>query len=97
MQNEWGKIFKIVQQGTNCTAEAVTNMLIILGSFSIKYTKGGREGVHLSLSNLFDIYSQFFVVEKVGSYFSVGKELLYLSDVELSHSITEWWKKYMGI
>jgi hypothetical protein len=65
MQNEWGKIFKIVQQRTNCTAEAVTNMLAYLEASAIKYTRGG-EGVPLSLSNLFDISSQFFVVEKVG-------------------------------
>ncbi len=49
---------------------------------------GGGEGVSLLLSNLFDISSQFFVVEEV-SYFGVGIELLYLSDVKLSHSITE--------
>jgi hypothetical protein len=35
-------------------------------------------------SNLFDISSQFFVVDEVGRpYFCTGKELLYLSDVEL--------------
>ncbi len=50
----------------------------------------------LLLSNLFDISSQFFVVEEV-SYFGVGIELLYLSDVKLSHSITEWGEKHMGI
>jgi hypothetical protein len=31
-----------------------------------KLKGGGGEGVPLSLSNLFDISSQFFVVEKVG-------------------------------
>jgi hypothetical protein len=40
MQNEWGKIFKIVQQLTNCTAEAVTNMFIILESFRYQIHKG---------------------------------------------------------
>ncbi len=47
-----------------------------------------------------ELVRHFFTVFrcwKARPYFGVGIELLCLSDVELSHSITEWVKKHMGI
>jgi hypothetical protein len=49
--------------------------------------KGGG-GVPISMSNLLDISSHFFVIEK-GGYFAIGIELLYLSYVEQRYPKSE--------
>ncbi len=59
--------------------------------------EGGGGGVCLSSVELVRHFFTFFRCWKARPFFGVGIELLYLSDVELSHSITEWRKKHMGI
>ncbi len=54
---------------------------------------GGGGGVPLYCRTC----STFFHSFSLGIGIGIGIELLYLSDVELSHSITEWGKKHMGI
>jgi hypothetical protein len=64
--------------------------------FTNKYLKKlkGEGGVPLSVSNLFDISSQFFVVGKLGLTLVLVYNYCMISDVELSHSITEWGKTH---
>ena len=50
--------------------------------------EGGGGGVPISMSNLLDISSHFFVIEK-GVYFAIGIELLYLSYVEQRYPKSE--------
>jgi hypothetical protein len=60
----------------------------------LKKLKGGYASPSVKLVRHF---FTVFRCWKARPYFGVGIELLYLSDVELSHSITEWGKIHMGI